>query len=72
MKMIVKAGLVGGVLALPAQEAGAATKCVVKNGHRVCMPVHYKTVCTTSHGIKKMPQGRLLIHANGSRLGFLP
>ena len=59
MKTIVQAGLlallVSGAMALPVQEAGAATQCYMKNGHRVCntVPAHrYRTVCTTSHGVK--------------------
>jgi len=60
MKKIVKAGLlaalVGIVVVLPAQEAGAVTRCreVIRNGYvvkRVCTttrPVYrYRTVCDT-------------------------
>ncbi len=59
MKTIVKAGLlavlVGGAIALPVQEAGAATGCTYRNGHKVCGTTatrHPKTVCTTTNGVK--------------------
>ncbi len=43
MKTIFKAGLLafllGGAIAIPVQEAEAATRCYVRNGHRVCNDV---------------------------------
>jgi hypothetical protein len=60
MKTMVKAGwlvlLVGGALALPAQEAGAAAACHYKNGHKVCgaTTVHKPvTKCTKVNGVTR-------------------
>ena len=58
MKTIVKAGLlavlVGGALALPVQEAGAATGCTERNGHRVCGTTHHPvTKCTVVNGVRR-------------------
>jgi hypothetical protein len=45
--------LAGGAFALPIQEAEAATRCYVRNGHRVCESVAKpRTVCTTTHGVR--------------------
>ncbi|MFO1423520.1 MAG: hypothetical protein U1F70_07675 [Candidatus Competibacteraceae bacterium] len=59
MKTMVKAGLlallVGGPIALPVQEAGAATACRYEAGRKVCKTTtvrHPKTVCTTTNGVK--------------------
>ncbi len=60
MKTIVKTGLlallVGIAVALPAQEAGAATACRVVNGHRVCGATathHPVTKCTKVNGVTR-------------------
>ena len=58
MKTIVKAGLlamlVGGVLALPVQEAGAATACRYEAGRKVCGTTHHPvTKCTVVNGVRR-------------------
>ena len=60
MKTMMKAGLlamlVGGALALPVQEAGAATACTYRNGHKVCgtTAVHHPvTKCTVVNGVRR-------------------
>jgi hypothetical protein len=65
MKTMIKAGLlalfVGGVVALPVQDAEAYTRCRTVYNHgvakRVCTTTparHYRTVCNTywRHGVK--------------------
>lgn len=54
IKASLLAVLVSGAVALPVQNAGAATGCTYHNGHRVCGTTahHPKTVCTTHNGVR--------------------